>query len=364
MQKDYYEILGVNRQAGQDDIKKAYRKLALKYHPDRNPNDKNAEEQFKKAAEAYDVLGDPEKRSKYDQFGDMAFGKGGMHHDFSINDIFSSFGDIFEDFFIGGHRGKRSQPRQGSDLRYVLDITIKDVIHGVEKTIQFEREENCLTCEGLGADPQYGLETCSHCNGTGQVMRTQGFFTMSSSCHRCRGRGQNIKSPCHTCGGQGRSIKSKKVQVQIPKGVDSGMRLRVGGEGEDGYHKGPPGDLYVEIHVRDHRDFQRKDKNLYGQVEISYLQAILGTHLHVQTLDGKKELIIPPGTQPGQALRLAGLGVPSVKSRGRGDLFFDVRVSVPKKLKKQEEKLLREIASIKKEDVRESTGFFGKRKFY
>lgn len=366
MQQDYYDILGVDRYAEPSDIKKAYRKMALKYHPDKNPNDEKAEEQFKKAAEAYEVLSNPEKRSRYDQFGHEAFGQGGIGHSgFSnINDIFASFGDIFEDFFgVGGHQTRtRSRSRRGNDLHYVLQITIEDVINGVEKTIEFDREEGCRPCHGLGADPQHGLEHCRHCGGTGHMLRSQGFFSMTSTCRVCRGRGQKIKSPCASCGGQGRSIKSKKVQIKIPRGIDSGMKLRVNGEGAGGYYEGPAGDLYVEIHVREHTDFQRKGNDLYGQVHISYLQAILGTHIQVDTLDGRKKLSIPAGTQPGQALRLAGLGVPLLQNKDRrGDLLFDVCVELPKRLKKQEEKSLREIAQTKKEDVNPPSGFFGKK---
>ena len=367
MQEDYYDILGVSRQAGPSEIKKAYRNMALKYHPDRNPDDKKAEEQFKKAAEAYNILGNPEKRSQYDQFGHAAFQQANGQYSgaTNLNDIFSNFGDIFEDFFgsgIGG-RGSRQRSRSrlhhGADLRYTLEITIEDVISGLEKTIEFEREENCLTCDGSGADPEHGLETCQKCNGTGQVVRSQGFFSMASTCVDCRGQGQRVKYPCHSCGGQGRSVKSKKIQVKVPKGVDSGLKLRYESEGEGGPHGGPHGDLYVEIHVLDHEEFERKDDDLYGEVYISYLQAILGTYIQVNTLDGKKKLKIPSGTQPDQLLRLSGLGVPHldlknrsfIKPKGRGDLFFTVCVDLPKKLKRQEEKLLREIAKMKKEDV-------------
>ena len=233
------------------------------------------------------------------------------------------------------------------------------MISGLEKTIEFECEKNCLTCDGSGADPKHGLETCQKCNGTGQVVRSQGFFSMASTCMSCRGQGQRVKYPCHSCKGQGRSIESKKIQVKVPKGIDSGLKLRYEGEGEDGYYNGPPGDLYVEIHVLDHKEFERKNNDLYGEVYISYLQAILGSHIQVNTLDGKKELKIPSGTQPGQLLRLSGLGTPHldlksrsfIKSKGRGDLFFTVCVELPKRPKRQEEKFLREIAKMKKENV-------------
>ena len=365
-QEDYYDILGISRQAGASEIKKAYRNMALKYHPDRNPNDKKAEDKFKKAAEAYDVLGNPEKRSQYDQFGHAAFQQANGQYSgaTNLNDIFSNFGDIFEDFFGGGIGGSRqhsrSRSRQGAGLRYKLEITIEDVIRGLDKTIEFEREKNCLTCDGSGADPKHGLETCQKCNGTGQVVRSQGFFSMASTCMNCRGQGQRVKYPCHSCRGQGRFMESKKVQVKVPKGVDSGLKLRYEGEGEDGYYDGPAGDLYVEIHVLDHEEFERKDDDLYGEVHISYLQAILGAHVQVNTLDGKKKLKIPSGTQPGQRLRLSGLGTPHLdlrnrsfikSNKGRGDLFFTVCVDLPKRLKRQEEKLLREIAEIKKEEV-------------
>ena len=368
-------FLGVSRQAESSEIKKAYRSMALKYHPDRNPDDKSAEEKFKKAAEAYGVLSNSEKRSQYDQFGHAAFQQANSQYSgaANLNDIFSNFGDIFEDFFggVGGRSSRqRSRLRQGADLRYTLEITIEDVINGLEKSIKFDCEENCSTCKGSGADPKHGLEICQKCNGTGQVIRSQGFFSMASTCANCRGQGQRVKYPCHSCGGQGRSIKSKKVQVKVPKGVASGLKLRYEGEGEGGYNNGPHGDLYVEIHVLDHEEFERKEDDLYGEVYISYLQAILGADVQVDTFDGRKKLKIPSGTQPGQLLRLSGLGIPHldlksrsfIKTKGRGDLFFIVCVDLPKKPKKQEEKLLREIAQIKKEDVSESVGFLGKRK--
>ncbi len=363
---DYYQILGVSKDADQSTIKKAYRKLAMKYHPDQNPGDKEAEEKFKEAAEAYDVLSDDDKRNRYDRFGKagVSGAGGGGHPGFGdINDIFGAFGDIFGDFFggaTGGGRGRSANsPRRGSDLRYFLDVDLKDVIDGIQKEISFEAEDDCDDCSGTGAAKGTSPETCGACHGTGQVVRQQGFFQMSTPCSACRGTGQVIKNPCKTCRGQGRSLKRKKIEVNIPSGVDNGTRLRLTGEGEGGYKGGPAGDLYVEIRVKNNHQFERQGTALYSQINVSYLQALLGGKVEFETLDGLVEIDVPKGTQNETTLRVSGKGLPGLKRKTRGDLNLIVNVEIPKKLSSKEENLLREIAEIKKEKVSGKKGFFG-----
>lgn len=368
MGQDYYKVLGVERSATADQIKKAYRKLAMQYHPDKNPGDKAAEDKFKEAAEAYGVLGDAEKKARYDQFGHAAFqggsgGYGGQGFE-NVEDIFSSFGDIFSDFFgmggMGGARGRRSStgPRRGADLRYLLEVELAEVISGTEKTLDFETEENCDRCQGQGAEPGTTPANCPTCGGNGQVVNSQGFFSVASTCPACRGAGRVIKNPCTSCRGRGRKPVSKKITVTIPKGVDNGTRLRVAGEGEGGLRNGPPGDLYVEIRVRGHQRYDRQGRDLLGNLTISYTQMLLGTEIEIETFDGKKAVKIPEGSQPGRILRLTGLGVPDLRSGTRGDLCLRLEVEFPKKLKKQEEKLLRELAEIRGEKVTEKKGLF------
>lgn len=366
MQSDYYEILGVERNASADEIKKAYRKMAMKYHPDKNPGDKSAEDKFKEAARAYEVLSDQGKRQRYDQFGHQGvdgpagFGGGGFH---DINDIFSSFGDIFGDLFGGGgaRQGRRRNgPQRGMDLRYFLEVDLEDVIEGTKKEISFEIDKNCDTCSGSGAQPGTQPETCGQCGGSGQVVRQQGFFSLATPCGVCQGTGQVIKHKCGDCRGSGRIPSEKKLRVNVPAGVGDGTQLRLTGEGEPGKLGGPAGDLYVEVRIRPHDEFVRKDIHLYGIKEISYLQALLGAELKVKTLRGEATLSIPRGTNPGDVVTLEGEGVPSLRSGRRvGNLFFEIKVHIPKKLSKSEEKLLREIAADKKEDVAEKKGLFG-----
>lgn len=364
---DYYEILGVSKEADQSTIKKAYRKMAMKYHPDQNPGDSAAEEKFKEAAEAYDVLSNDDKRTRYDRFGKAGVGGpgGGGHQDFGdINDIFGAFGDIFGDFFGGAaaggaRRGGRQNPRQrGSDLRYFMDIDLKDVISGIKKEVSFEAEGDCKPCSGSGAEKGTSAETCPTCRGSGQVVRQQGFFQMATPCSACSGKGQVIKSPCKPCSGQGRTLDRKKIEVNVPAGVDNGTRLRLTGEGEAGYKGGPAGDLYVEIRVKNNHDFQREGTTLYSQIDVSYLQALLGGKVKFDTLDGQVEITIPKGTQNETTLRVSGKGVPSLKRKSRGDLHLITNVMIPKKLSTKEEALLREIADIKKEKVADKKGFF------
>jgi molecular chaperone DnaJ len=364
MEQDYYDVLGVSRQATGAEIKKAYRQMAMKYHPDQNPGDKEAEEKFKEAARAYEVLSSAEKRQRYDQFGHQGidgpgFGAGAGFHD--VNDIFSSFGDIFGDIFSGGggRRSRRGCPRRGADLRYYLEVDLKDVLDGAKKEISFETEAECSTCDGSGASEGSQPETCGTCGGSGQVVRQQGFFSVATPCPKCSGEGHVISDPCKTCSGKGRVPFEKKLRVTVPAGVGNGTQLRLSGEGELGFKGGPPGDLFVEIRVAPHERFERQDIHLLAKQEVSYLQALLGAEIEVETLTGVETVKVPKGLQPGQMITLEGHGVPSIR-RGRqvGDLHLEMNVVIPKKLSKKEEKLLREIADEKKEAVSSKKGFF------
>ncbi|HEX4923453.1 MAG TPA: molecular chaperone DnaJ [Bdellovibrionales bacterium] len=360
MRADYYEVLGVTKNADQDTIKKAYRKLALQFHPDRNPGNKEAEEKFKQAAEAYDVLSNPDKRARYDQFGHAGLGGGGFQGGFNdINDIFASFSDIFGDFFGAGAGRQSQRSNRGSHLRYFLDVTLKEVVEGTEKVVRFDREHDCDTCEGTGAAAGSKPETCPDCRGRGQIVRAQGFFSVATTCPRCHGEGKIIKDPCKKCRGSGRQRGERELKVKVPPGVETGTQLRLAGEGEGGYQRGPAGDLYVEIRVEEDERFTRHGNDLLGHVEVSYLQALLGAQIPVETLKGEEKLEIPAGTQHGDRIRIGGGGVPSLRGYGRGDLYFQVTVIIPKKLNKDEERLLREIAKAKGEPVKEVSGFFG-----
>lgn len=364
--RDFYEILGVERSADQDTIKKAYRKLAMQFHPDKNPNNKEAEDKFKEAASAYEVLGDPEKRAKYDRFGHAAFQQGGGRGFTDVDDIFSSFGDIFGDFFgMGGARSSRSrnQPRRGSDLRYLTEVSLAEVISGVERDIEFDTEETCESCKGSGAERGSSPETCSTCGGHGQVRVSQGFFQMATTCPTCQGQGTIIKSPCKQCRGRGRQSQHRKIKITIPPGVDTGTRLRVSGEGEGGHLGGPSGDLYVEIRVKEDERFEREGEHLYTKYEVPYLQLLLGGEVQIPTVTGKSSLEIPRGTQVGETLKISGEGVPSLRSGRRGDLYIQVGVEFPKKLSKKEEELLKELAQMQGVQVSDcGTGFFKKKK--
>ncbi len=368
-QKDFYEVLGVPRNADADTIKKAYRQLAMKFHPDKNPGNKEAENKFKEAAGAYEVLSNAEKKAKYDRFGHAAFGQGGGggfqgFHD--VNDIFSSFGDIFGDIFgesMGRQRGGRRRPARGADLRYMLDIDLKDAVDGCENEVKFDSEDNCDPCNGSGGDPKHPPQTCSTCRGSGQIVRAQGFFSMASTCPTCRGEGQIVSHPCKSCHGKGRINAKRKIKVKVPPGVDNGTRLRLTGEGEGGFHGGPAGDLYVEIRVKDDKRFERRENDLIGRVEVSYLQAILGADIEVETLKGREFIEIPAGTQPGEMIKLGGKGIPSLRGYGRGDMYFEVKVQIPKKISKREEESLREMAEALGENIqRKAKAFFGSAK--
>ena len=347
--RDYYEILGVNRNASDGEIKKNYRKLAMEYHPDRNPGDKAAEEKFKEAAEAYEVLRDPQKRGIYDQYGHQGLEGSGFSGFGGFEDIFSSFGDIFEDFFgFSSGRRSRSRGQKGADLRYDMKLSFMEAVFGKETEINVEKMEMCPECKGSACEPGTQPENCQQCNGTGQVSRTQGFFTVRTTCHHCRGRGQSIQHPCSYCRGAGKVRTSKKVSVKIPGGVDSGSRLRLTAEGEPGAYGGPPGDLYVFIHVENHEFFERDNINVICQIPISFVQASLGDQIEVPTLEGEKILDIPKGTQPGDIFRFAREGIPSLRNGNRGDQIIQVSVRTPTNLTKKQESLLREFAKLEK----------------
>jgi molecular chaperone DnaJ len=362
MAKDYYNILDIDRNATDTDIKKAYRKLALQYHPDRNPGDRSAEERFKEINEAYACLSDPEKRSNYDRFGTAEgvgadFGFGGGFGDFT-----SSFGDIFGDVFgdiFGDFTGRRrTRPRKGQDLRYDIEINLKDAVFGTEKEIKIPRWENCTTCDGTGSKPGTSPVVCQTCRGTGQTKLQQGFFTISRTCSRCGGEGKVITDPCVKCRGQGKVRRERTVSLKIPGGVDTGIRLRVTGEGEAGIYGGPPGDLYVVVDVAPHPFFKRKENDLLCEVPISFVQAALGGEIEVPTMDGNATLKIPAGTPSGRVFHLRGKGAPKLGGYGKGDQFVTIFIDVPKKLTTRQKELLREFGEISGDDV--SKGFMEK----
>lgn len=367
MKRDFYEILGVQREDSAEVIKKAYRKLAMQYHPDKNPGNKEAEDKFKECARAYEVLSNTELRARYDRFGHQGVdgpGAGGAHNFHNAQDIFEAFGDIFGDFFGQqqgrGGRSKAGQPRRGSDLRYILEIELKEVIDGVQKPITFESECDCSNCNGMGAETGTKAETCPACGGRGQIVRSQGFFSMATTCGQCRGQGTIIKNPCKKCGGSGRESVEKKLLVTVPAGVDNGTQLRMTGEGEPGSRGAPAGDLYVELRIQPDERFERQGPNLFGELEISYLQALLGADLEVDTLRGKKTLRIPKGVQFGEQVKLPGEGLPSLRGSRVGDLIYLLKIVFPKKLSKDEEKLLRQISESKGEaSGKEKSGIFG-----
>lgn len=345
--RDYYEVLGVERGADEAELKKAYRRLAMKYHPDRNPDDKSAEEKFKEVNEAYEVLSDSGKRAAYDQYGhagvDPQMGAGaGFGGGASFSDI---FGDVFSDFFGGARGGARGGPQRGSDLRYTLELDLEEAVRGTTVTIRVPTLVHCKTCAGSGAKKGTAPVTCTTCGGIGQVRMQQGFFSVQQTCPRCHGSGKMISDPCPDCHGQGRMEEHKTLSVKVPAGVDSGDRIRLAGEGEAGALGGPPGDLYVVVNVREHPIFQRDGKHLYCEVPISFADAALGGELEVPTLDGRVKLKIPEGTQTGKLFRLRGKGVAPVRGGGAGDLMCRVLVETPVNLSRRQRELLDEFRS-------------------
>lgn len=369
--RDYYEVLGVERDVSKADLKKAYRRVAMKFHPDRNPDDSEAEAKFKEASEAYEVLSNAEKRSAYDQFGHAGvdqqggFGGGGFGGGGSFSDI---FGDVFGDIFGGGGGGRgRGGPARGSDLRYTLDLDLEDAVRGTSVKIRVPTLVGCNTCDGSGAKAGTKPVSCTTCGGVGQVRMQQGFFSVQQTCPNCRGKGTIISDPCGDCHGQGRVEETKTLSVKVPPGVDTGDRIRLSGEGEAGTDGGPSGDLYVQVSVKDHEIFQRDGKNLYCEVPISFVDAALGGELDVPTLDGRVKLKVPQETQTGKLFRLRGKGVTPVRGGSAGDLMCRVIVETPVSLSSKQKDLLKEFkASMKgdKNSPRQNSWFEGMKNFF
>ena len=350
--RDYYEILGVNRDASEEELKKAYRKLAMKHHPDRNPDNPKAEEHFKEAKEAYEILSDEQKRAAYDQFGHAGVdpsagpGPGGA----GFGNFSDAFGDIFGDIF-GGGGGRRSNVYRGADLRYNMEISLEDAAHGTETKIRIPVMAECETCHGSGARPGTQPVTCTTCGGHGQVRMQQGFFSVQQTCPKCHGTGKMVKEPCPTCHGAGRVKQHKTLAVKIPAGVDEGDRIRLSGEGEAGVNGGPPGDLYVVVHLKPHLIFQREGGNLHCEMPISFTTAALGGEIEVPTLEGHARMKVPPETQTGSVFRLRGKGIKPLRSSEKGDLLCHVVVETPVNLTERQKELLRELEEINQLDA-------------
>ncbi len=347
--RDYYEVLGVNRDASEDVLKKAYRKLAMKHHPDRNPDNPKSEDHFKEAKEAYEVLSDQRKRAAYDSYGhagvDASTGAGAGAGGFA-----DAFGDIFGDIF-GGNRQGRSNVFRGADLRYNLEITLEQAAHGFETKIRIPTMAQCETCKGSGAKPGTQPVTCTTCNGQGQVRMTQGFFSIQQTCSRCHGTGKMIPTPCGTCGGSGRVKQQKTLAVKIPSGVDEGDRVRLTGEGEPGVNGGPAGDLYVQVHIKEHAVFQRDHDDLHCEMPVSFATAALGGDVDIPTLEGSARIKVPAETQSGKTFRLRGKGIKGVRSHAPGDLFCHVLIETPVNLNERQKELLREFETITQTDA-------------
>lgn len=382
--RDYYEILEVTRNAAGDEIKRSYRKLAVRFHPDKNPGDHTAEEKFKELGEAYDVLSDANKRSAYDRFGHAAFqgpaanrgpaaGGGGFHDPFDIfREVFGSSGmagagGIFEQFFGGGSggRGEKEGKQRGSDLRYDLQIRLEEAAAGVDKEIEVSKLESCSVCAGSGAETGSKAVTCPTCGGRGQVISSRGFFQVSQTCSRCRGTGQVIERPCRKCGGEGRAEMASRIKLRIPGGIEDGSRLRSVRNGEAGIRGGPPGDLYVVIHVKEHEVFEREGEHLFCEVPLAFTTAALGGELEVPTLDGRASVKVPAGTQSGAAFKLRGKGMPALNATQRGDLIVRAIVEVPSRLNGEQRRKLEEFAATMGDDNTPlRKGFFDKAKAF
>jgi molecular chaperone DnaJ len=375
MKKDYYQVLGVSKSASADEIKKSYRKLAMQYHPDRNPGDKEAEIKFKEATEAYEVLKDNQKRAAYNQFGHDAFGHGATHgsgqnagqnsgfEGFDFNDIFSNFSDIFGDF--GAKQGKkRSASQRGSDVRYNLEISLEEAFRGVSQKVSFAIFSACEVCHGSGSQSNEKPSGCNNCKGSGKIRAQQGFFIVERSCTNCAGTGQVIKNPCKTCHGEGRVNKEKTLSVKIPAGVEEGNRIRLAGEGEAGQRGGPSGDLYVYISIRKHQIFTRKENDIYFEIPLKFTIAALGGAIEIPTIDGTKaKLTIPEGTQNGDQFRLKSKGMTVINSGGRkGDMYVKVNIETPVKLSGEERELLQKLDKLMQDKASnpKSENFFKK----
>ena len=348
--RDFYEVLGVNKSSSPETIKQAYRKLAVKYHPDKNKGDKASEEKFKEASEAYHVLSDQERKQNYDNFGHAAFEGGGGNNGFGNFDFSNSFSDIFEDFFSdfgGGGGRRRSSNLRGADLRYDLSISLEDAYFGKKENISFSSSEKCGVCKGQGSAPGSSPSTCSTCGGRGKVRTNQGFFTVQQTCPQCSGVGEEIKDPCRDCRGSGKKQSNKNLTVTIPKGVDDGTRIRISGKGEAGTKNGGNGDLYLFINIKNHPIFKRSEENLFYEFPISIADATLGTTLEVPTIDGGKAKVkIPSGTQSGKQFRLKGKGMPIIRASGSGDLYIQIVTEVPTSLTSEQKNLLEKFRKL------------------
>ena len=362
VKRDYYEVLGVGRQASPDDLKRAFRKIAMDSHPDRNPDDAVAHERFKEASEAYAVLSDPDRRRSYDMFGHSAVGPGGPAVDFSD----MPFADIFDTFFGGGFgaRGRRERANRGDDLRYDITITFEEAFTGIEKQIDVPRMATCDRCSGSGAEPGTGAETCPGCHGSGQIRRAaQSFFgqvVTTATCPTCGGAGRLLKNPCTDCRGQGRVQKSKRLAVKIPAGVDTGSQIRISGEGGAGVRGGAAGDLYVVLRVKAHPELARHDQDMVFELRLNMVQAALGDRIQIPTLEGPVEIAIPAGTQNGQSFRLQGRGMPDVRGGRRGDQYVVVQIVIPKDLSPEQKALLRKVGGLTGKPEKVTKGFFDK----